>query len=46
MTHPTFVAVAYVLGIGIPIAYALAAWQRTVAARRKLAAIDPRGQRL
>ncbi len=45
MTHLPFVAVAYVLGIGIPIAYAVAAWQRAAAARRKLAAIDPRGQR-
>ncbi len=45
MTHLAFVAVAYALGVGVPLAFALTAWQRAAAARRKLAAIDPRGQR-
>jgi hypothetical protein len=42
MTHLPFIAAAYALGILVPIAYGLAAWQRAAAARRKLTAIDPR----
>lgn len=45
MTHPVFVAAAYTLGVLVPLVYALAAFQRASAARRKLAAIDPRGSR-
>lgn len=45
MTHLPFVAAAYALGVLVPIAYALAAFQRATAARRKLASIDPREHR-
>ena len=45
MTHLPFIAAAYALGVLLPVGYALAAWQRSVAARRKLAAIDPRERR-
>lgn len=45
MTHLPFIAAAYTLGIAIPVAYAIAAWQRTAVARQKLAAIDPRAGR-
>lgn len=45
MTHLPFVAAAYALGILIPVGYAVAAFQRVAVARRKLASIDPRGQR-
>ena len=45
MTHLPFIAVAYALGVLVPVAYAIAAWQRASAARRKLASIDPRGHR-
>lgn len=42
MTHLPFIATAYALGILLPVGYAMAAFQRVAAARRKLAAIDPR----
>jgi TRAP-type mannitol/chloroaromatic compound transport system permease small subunit len=42
MTHLPFIAAAYSLGVLIPIGFGLAAFQRMTAARRKLAAIDPR----
>ena len=44
MTHIPFIAVAYALGILVPVAYAIAAYVRMGAARRKLTAIDPRGR--
>ena len=45
MTHLPFIAGAYTLGIIIPLVLGISAWQRTTAARRKLAAIDPRQMR-
>lgn len=45
MTHLPFIAAAYALGVLVPVGYAIAAWQRAAAARRKLAAIDPRAPR-
>ena len=42
MTHLPFVAAAYALGVGVPAALALLAWQRLERARRRLAALDPR----
>lgn len=45
MTHLPFIAAAYTLGVAIPVGYAIAAWHRVTAARRKLASIDPRGER-
>lgn len=45
MTHLPFIATSYALGILLPVVYAIAAFQRMAAARRKLAVIDPRDQR-
>ena len=42
MTHLPFVAASYALGLLVPAGYALAAFLRMGAARRRLAAIDPR----
>lgn len=42
MTHLPYVAAAYTLGVAIPVALAVSAWQRLRLARRRLAAIDPR----
>ena len=44
MTHLPFIAASYTLGVGIPGLFALSAWRRLRQARRRLAAIDPRGQ--
>jgi hypothetical protein len=46
MTHLPFIAASYALGVFLPAGFALAAYLRLGAARRRLAAIDPRaGQR-
>lgn len=45
MTHLPFIAIAYVLGIGVPLCFAIDAFRRTRAATRRLAAIDPRAER-
>ena len=45
MTHLPFIAVAYGLGILLPIGFAIDAFRRMGAAKRKLAAIDPRQSR-
>jgi cytochrome c biogenesis protein CcdA len=45
VTHLPFVAAAYAMGILLPLAFAVDAFRRTGAARRKLAAIDPRQNR-
>jgi hypothetical protein len=42
MTHLPFIAGSYALGILVPAGFALAAFLRLGAARRRLAAIDPR----
>ncbi|GAC1342760.1 MAG: hypothetical protein NVSMB18_17380 [Acetobacteraceae bacterium] len=42
MSHLPFVAAAYTLGVAVPLALVLSAWQRLRLARRRLAAIDPR----
>jgi len=42
MTHLPFIAGSYALGVLIPAGFALAAYLRLGAARRRLAAIDPR----
>lgn len=42
MTHLPFIAASYTLGILIPVGFGLAAYLRMGAARRRLAAIDPR----
>jgi cytochrome c biogenesis protein CcdA len=43
MNHLSFIVAAYALGIGVPVGFAIAAMQRLSVARRRLAAIDPRG---
>jgi len=45
VTHLPFIAASYALGVLIPLVFGLSAWQRSAAARRKLAAIDPRRAR-
>lgn len=45
MTHLPFVVGAYALGILVPTGFAWAAFVRLGIARRRLAAIDPRGSR-
>ena len=42
MTHLGFVASAYVLGVAVPIFFAVSAARRLSVARRRLAVIDPR----
>lgn len=44
MTHLPFIAASYALGILIPAGFALSAFLRLGAARRRLAAIDPRAR--
>jgi hypothetical protein len=44
MTHLPFIAGSYALGILIPAGFALSAYLRLGAARRRLAAIDPRAR--
>ncbi len=43
MTHLPFIAVSFGLGLAVPLAFAVGAWQRLARARRRLAQIDPRG---
>jgi hypothetical protein len=43
MTHLPFIAGSYALGILVPAGFALSAYLRVGVARRRLAAIDPRG---
>ena len=45
MTHLPFIATSYVLGVLVPLVFGVLAFARMGAARRKLAAIDPRTQR-
>jgi hypothetical protein len=42
MTHLPFIAGSYALGILVPAGFALSAYLRLGAARRRLAVIDPR----
>ena len=44
MTHLPYIAAAYTLGIGIPLAFGILSWLRLSAAKRRLAAIDPRAR--
>lgn len=44
MTHLPYVVPSYALGVIVPFGYAAAAWLRLRAARRRLAALDPRGR--
>ena len=42
MTHLPFIAASYALAVLVLGGFGLSAWLRVAAARRKLAAIDPR----
>ena len=42
MTHLPFIAASYALGVAVPATFAINAWRRMWAARRRLLAIDPR----
>ena len=44
MTHLPFIAASYALGLAVPIALAAQAWIRMRTAKRRLAAIEPRGR--
>lgn len=43
MTHLAYVATCFGLGLAVPAVFAVTAWRRLGRARRRLAAIDPRG---
>jgi hypothetical protein len=45
MTHLPYIVAAYALGLLIPGTFAVAAFLRMRTAQRRLAAIDPRGNR-
>jgi len=45
MTHLTFVAASYGLAVLVLGGFGVSAWLRAGAARRRLAAIDPRRER-
>ena len=45
MTHLPFVVSAYGLAVAVLLGFAFDAWRRLGAARRRLAALDPRGRR-
>lgn len=45
MTHLPYIVAAYGLTLAVVAWLGIDAWQRTRAARRRLAAIDPRGNR-
>ena len=45
MTHLPFIVSAYVIAIGLPLAYALEAVRRLRLATRRLAVLDPRAGR-
>jgi hypothetical protein len=44
MTHLPFIAGSYALGVLVPAGFALSAYLRLGAARRRLATIDPRAR--
>jgi hypothetical protein len=45
VTHLAYIIPAYALAVLIAGGFSVSAWTRMARARRKLAAIDPRGQR-
>jgi HAMP domain-containing protein len=45
MSHLPFIAAAYAIGVLVPVGFAIQAALRLAAARRRLAAIDPRAER-
>jgi cytochrome c biogenesis protein CcdA len=45
VTHLSFIAASYTLGLAVPVAFAAEAWARMRAAKRRLAVIDTRGGR-
>ncbi len=45
MTHLPFILAAYGIALAVSVGFTVDAWRRMARARRRLAAIDPRGQR-
>ena len=45
MNHFGFIAASYALGVAVPVVFTVSIALRLSAARRKLAAIDPRSER-
>jgi hypothetical protein len=45
MTHLPFILASYALAVLVLGGFGISAWRRTVAAQRRLAAIDPRRER-
>jgi heme exporter protein D len=45
MTHLPYIVAAYGIAILVAVGFSADAWRRMGRARRRLAAIDPRGQR-
>jgi hypothetical protein len=45
VTHLSFIAASYALGLFVPLAFAADAWVRMRAAQRRLGAVDPRAGR-
>jgi cytochrome oxidase assembly protein ShyY1 len=45
VTHLPYIMAAYGIAALLSAGFAVAAWRRTGRARRRLAALDPRGQR-
>lgn len=46
MTHLPYIVAAYVIAVGLPVVFTVDALLRVRAARRRLAAVDPRRSRL
>jgi cytochrome oxidase assembly protein ShyY1 len=44
MDHLTYIMASYAIAVVMAAAYAIAAWARMGRARKRLAAIDPRGR--
>ena len=42
MTHLPFIAACYALGLGVPVVFAVGAWQRLSRARARLAVLEVR----
>ena len=42
MTHLPFIVACYALGLGVPVVFALDAWQRLSRARTRLAVLEVR----
>ncbi|HEY4173687.1 MAG TPA: hypothetical protein VGM42_11725 [Rhodopila sp.] len=45
MTHWPYIAAAYVIAVGVPLAFSVEVFFRVRSARRRLLAVDPRANR-